>query len=114
MSPLVYGGVASVVRSTTGNFTFAVCSTFAICSKLGTRQRPSLPCAVRETHGKDKAHGENILCRVARRRAHGEHKAHGEYRHLPCAPQNNTRRTQKHMANLPSQMSCVHVSLRGT
>jgi len=49
--------------STTGNGIVAVCSNFVVCLKSGTRQRPLLPCATIEAHGKVATHGKQLLCR---------------------------------------------------
>ena len=46
---------------TTGNDIVAVCRNFAVCSKSGTRQRPFLPCAVIEAHGKVAKHGKQLI-----------------------------------------------------
>ena len=49
---------------TTENGAVAVCEIFVVCSKSGTRQRDSLPCAAKEAHCRNEAHDKRLFCRV--------------------------------------------------
>ena len=62
-----------------------MCSNFAVCSKSGTRQRPFLPCAAIEAHGKVATHGKQLLCRVLA-------KALGKVEHLPWTGKDTRQR----------------------
>ena len=57
----------------------------AVCSKSGTRQRPFLPCAAIEAHGKVATHGKQLLCRVLA-------KALGKVEHLPWTGKDTRQR----------------------